>query len=466
MRRQHSPWPALLAVGLGASVAPFDFAVNVAFPAITDAFALPTPAIRWVAVCYVLTYGSLMLGFGALGDRIGHLRVFRAGLALSAAAFALCALAPSYPWFLAARVVQGVAAALLLSCTTALAVGLVEPARRTWALGAFNATQAVAVVLAPVAGGLALAALGWPGVYWFRVPIALVALAVLPWVAHASWQTPPAPASAPDRGASALLAGAVALLLLGPSLLGSGEHGAAAAAAVAGALLATAFVARQRRSTAPFLPHAVARDGVFARINAAAMVVQFACFAVPLIVPYYLLRGGGWTPQATGLLLCAWAVGSLAASALAARAAAAWGARRAAFAGAALATAGLVAIAAWPAQPHAPWMVASLLLQGAGLGLFQVAYTDVVVAALPAASRGVAGSLALVTRTVGLVLGATAWFWLLQAGEARALDAGAAGHAAFMQGFALVYAVAAAVTAATFAVTAAWRGTWGGAHRG
>jgi hypothetical protein len=111
-------------------------------------------------------------------------------------------------------------------------------------------------------------------------------------------------------------------------------------------------------------------------------------------------------------------------------------------------------------------MIASLLLHGAGLGLFQVAYTDVVVAALPAASRGVAGSLALVTRTVGLVLGATAWFWLLQAGEDRALDAGATGHAAFMQGFVRVYAVAAAVTAATFAVTAAWRGTWGGAHRG
>ncbi|MFZ4761127.1 MAG: MFS transporter, partial [Burkholderiaceae bacterium] len=79
----RAAWPGLVVVGLGASMMPFDFAVNLAFPSITEAFGLPTSAIRWVAVCYVLVYGSLMLGFGALGDRIGYLRMFRAGLVLS-----------------------------------------------------------------------------------------------------------------------------------------------------------------------------------------------------------------------------------------------------------------------------------------------------------------------------------------------------------------------------------------------
>jgi len=91
---------------------PLDFAVNVAFPAITEAFALNTRAIRWVAVCYVLTYGSLMLGFGALGDRIGHVRVYRAGLLLAAVAFTLCTFAPSYDLLLFARVLQGISVAL------------------------------------------------------------------------------------------------------------------------------------------------------------------------------------------------------------------------------------------------------------------------------------------------------------------------------------------------------------------
>jgi MFS family permease len=86
----HSPTPYLgfAIVGCGAAIAPLDFAVNVAFPAMTEAFALATADIRWVAVCYVITYGSLMLFCGVLGDRLGHLRVFRWGLVLSALALA------------------------------------------------------------------------------------------------------------------------------------------------------------------------------------------------------------------------------------------------------------------------------------------------------------------------------------------------------------------------------------------
>ena len=97
---------------LGASIAPLDFSVNIAFPAMTQAFSLDTQGIRWVAICYMLSYGGLMLLFGSVGDRIGHLRVFRWGLMLGAVAFLLCALAPSFPILLAGRVVQGVATAL------------------------------------------------------------------------------------------------------------------------------------------------------------------------------------------------------------------------------------------------------------------------------------------------------------------------------------------------------------------
>jgi MFS family permease len=75
--RIGKPYLGFAIVGLGASIAPLDFAVNLAFPAMTEAFALPTADIRWVAVFYVITYGSLMLYCGALGDRLGHLRVFR-----------------------------------------------------------------------------------------------------------------------------------------------------------------------------------------------------------------------------------------------------------------------------------------------------------------------------------------------------------------------------------------------------
>jgi len=176
----RKPFAGLAVVGLGASLAAMDLAVNVAFPSITAAFALQTQEIRWLVVCYVLTYASLMLVFGRLGDRIGHRRIFRAGLFLSIAAYALCASAPSYGLLLGARVVQGIATALVLSCAPALATFLFEESRRTRALGAYASLLATAGIVAPIVGGMSIALLGWAGVFWFRVPVAVLAAVLLP----------------------------------------------------------------------------------------------------------------------------------------------------------------------------------------------------------------------------------------------------------------------------------------------
>ncbi len=477
----RSPLPGLAVLGVGASIVPLDFAVNVAFPAITEAFAIPTHAIRWVAVCYVLTYGALMIGFGALGDRIGYLRVFRAGLALGAVAFAGCALAPSYGWLLAARTLQGVSVALTLSCAPALATLLVDASRRTWALSAFAGTQALAGVAAPIAGGAAVAALGWPGVYGFRVPIVLGALAFSAVLRPAAARQVVRTGEAFDLAGSATLALAFGLALLVPTLAGTvllapappaGAPGTAAgagtAAAIAPALAATvaaafaiaAFVRRQRASATPLLPREVARDARFALLNVGACMVQFACFAVPLTTPYYLMRGGGWPAWDTGLMLSAGAAGTLAGSWLAARAVAALGARRAALAGAAVAVAGLAGIASWPSVPHAATMAGWLLLQGAGLGLFQVAYSDLVVAALPVSARGVAGSLTMVTRTVGIVLGASVWMGVLQGFESAAIARGTGAADAMVAAYRVVTAAAALAMLAYFALSSLRRGTW------
>jgi hypothetical protein len=247
-----------------------------------------------------------------------------------------------------------------------------------------------------------------------------------------------------DAAGSALLAAAVALLLLGPSLLGPTlDPWPAVPVALAGAVAMAAFVRRQRASGAPFLPPAVARDAGFRTLNAAACLVHLAGFSIALVVPYYLLRGGGWTAMGSGAVLGAWALGALAGSAAAARAIGALGARRASAWAAALSALGLAGVAAWPDVPHAGAMVATLAVQGAGLGLFQVAYADAVVAALPLASRGVAGSLTMVTRTVGIVLGATLWLSIVQAFESAAAATGGEPRAALTSAFAVVYGLAA-----------------------
>ena len=466
MRATHLQAAGLAVIGLGASIAPLDFSVNIAFPAITAAFELETRAIRWVAVCYVLTYGSLMLAFGALGDRIGHLRVFRAGLLLGALAFTLCALAPSYAWLLSARVLQGVAVALTLSCAPALATALVVESRRTWALSVYGGMSALAGVVAPLAGGVTMAALGWPGVYWFRVPVVLLAFACVPLLARRLMAPPvssPRLRAAYDLTGMILLAAGSALLLLAPAIMRPDALlWPALPLALGGALLMIWFVARQRAAVTPFLPHAVVRDPDFVLPNLAAVVVQSTSFAIPLIVPFYLTRIGGWAPLATGMLLACWAVGALGGSAIAPALVRALGVRRAALAGGVLVAAGLAAITQWPAAPHWLPMVACLLLQGIGIGLYQVAYTDIVAAALPVSQRGVAGSLTMVTRTIGIVLSVSLLTWMLQSVEDAALARGIDARTAFMAGFEAVFMWTALTAGACFALTSLRRTVWFG----
>ena len=171
--------PRPLAVGLGATLVWLDFAVNVAFPDIVERFALAIGDVQWVVIAYVLTYTSLMLIVGRIGDLLGHARVFRLGLLWSAAALVCCAMAPSFPLLLLSRFLQGIGAALILSCGPALATSLESEERRSRVLGVYTMMMALGATLGPILGGALTATWGWPAVFWFRVPVALLALAAL-----------------------------------------------------------------------------------------------------------------------------------------------------------------------------------------------------------------------------------------------------------------------------------------------
>jgi len=394
-----TPSPAALwLIGLGASIMPLDFAVNVAFPAITAAFALPTEDVRWVALCYVFTYGVLMLYCGALGDRIGHARVFVAGLWLALLSFVGSALATSYAALLAARVLQGVAVALTLSCAPALVLGLYPAAQRTRALSVHGVMQSVAGLLAPFAGGAAMLWLGWAGVFWMRVPIVLLALALLPWT-HAVLRPPPAASAGP-----------------GPAARGWW------------ALMRDALHAQRG----------------FAWLQGANALVQFTAFAVPLCLPYLLMQQHQMNPLASGAFLSWWALGVLAGSALLERLARRLPLQRLVVAGGlgvALGLALVAAVARLQGSAGLVLLALSLIVQGVALGLFQVAYADRVVQGLPPSARGVAGSLTIVTRTVGVMAGAVVWLAVL-------------GSSPTGGGFVAVYLTGAALCAAGFGVAA------------
>lgn len=418
-------WAALGVVGLGASIAPLDFAVNIIFPAMATDFGLQPADIRWAAICLVLTYGSLMLAFGALGDRVGHLQVFRAGLALAVVAFSICTWASAFDMLLAGRVLQGIAVALVISCAPALATRAFAESRRTEALSVYGSLNAAAGVAAPLIGALSLITIGWQGVFAIRIPIMALALAasyglgsVLRPVERSS---PRLDAIQPGFASIGWLALGLALTLLTLPLLGElGRPQTGLIALSIGVCLALGleiirrFAQAQRTSDRPYLPHSIARNKTFWSLQGAAVLVQFASFAVPLIAPFALLGDLSHGALASGALMGTWALGTLAGSAATPHLALRWGVARCTRASFWLAAVGLSMVALWPQIQGLPWMLASLALQGCALGVFQVTYGDQVIASLPLDSRGIAGSITMVTRTVGLVMGASVWIALLK----------------------------------------------------
>ena len=166
-------------IGLGTATAQLDTSVNIAFPAITRGFELSIGDIQWVVICYVLTYASLLLALGRIGDTIGHAVVYRAGLICSAVALLLVSCAPSYGAMLVFRCLQGIGAALVMSCGVALVTLLYGEERRSRALGIYTMMMALGWMLGPLLGGALTAIWDWPAVFWFRVPIAIAALLLL-----------------------------------------------------------------------------------------------------------------------------------------------------------------------------------------------------------------------------------------------------------------------------------------------
>jgi EmrB/QacA subfamily drug resistance transporter len=422
-------------VGLGTAVVPLDTAVNIAFPAITRGFALATADIQWVVICYVLTYSALTLALGRIGDIYGHARVFRAGLIWSTLALALCALAPTFATLLVARFLQGISAALILSCGPALTIAAYGEIRRSRALGFYTMMFAAASTLGPWIGGALVEAWDWPAVFAFRVPVAALALLL-------SWRLPaPQPAAREpfDFFGAVLLAAALIAMLLTFNRIG--ELVAVPLGLVAVAAFA-AFFRHEARCKNPIIDPSVFRLPGFAVLNLSNVLINLAAFSVLLLVPFYLTRATDLPLAASGAILATGSLGMAVASPIAGRLAGRIAASRLVLTGAVLIGLGLLLIATWERGTPAAWLVATLLLHGVGLGVFQLGYIDIVTATIPPQHRGVAGSLAMVTRTVGTV-SAAALVMLLFA----RLEAGGDFLSAFRESFALAGLVPLAMAA-------------------
>jgi MFS family permease len=437
------------AVLLGTLLVPLDSAVNVDFPWITAHFRLSIPQIQWLVISYTLSTASLMLLAGRAADMLGYRRVFLAGCIWSAFSFTLCAVAPAYGWLLAARAMQGVGAGLILSSGPALITSFFTDAERPRALGIYAAALGLGGAIGPLFGATLIANFGWSAVFWFRAPMSGMAFLLSLALPRAA---APAAQERFDLPGAVLLMVAISAALLALNQL---RHATVFATMLIATVLASwCFVQQERRVPQPIVDVGLFRDLGFTTANVANVLINLAGFAVLLLLPFQLARVPGLPVAAAGLLLAASPAGFMLAAPLAGRIARHMLPHRLMMLGSVLASAGLLGVARF-ADNMAP-LAAAALIQGAGQGMFQVAYLDLVTGSIPLRDRGVAGAMAMLTRTLGLVSGATLLMLVFQAAEAAGIRHGLAAPAAFLIGFRIALC-AAAVIAIAAAAAASFR---------
>ena len=394
-------------IGIGAAVGPLDTSVNIAFPEITGGFGKPLGAIQWVIICYVLTYASLLLNLGRFADIVGHRRVFVGGLIASVAGLAMCGLAPSYEWLLAARSAQGVGTGAVLATGPALITLSFPESHRARALGGYAMFLSGAMAVGPLLGGLLVSQWGWPAVFWFRVPIAIV-------ISVAAILVVRAPVSAPRSGRFDI-AGAVSLSVAlvstlltmnRASTLGWGSSATLGLAAVAIVSL-VAFVRIELRVSNPVIHLELFARRQFSIANVANVLAQLAFFTVFLLGPYFLVGYMEGRVALAGVLLGVSPMGGAITAIIAGRLLGRHSAWKLSAIGLALIACGLAGVTFWTSTTGLPFIMGTLVTGGVGLGLFQVSNLHYIMGSVPRSQQGVAGALTTLTRTIGVVLGAS-----------------------------------------------------------
>ena len=422
------PLPVVLA---GTFMVVLDFfIVNVALPSMQLDLHASDGAVEWVVAGYALTSAVLLISAGRLGDRFGRRRVFSAGLALFTLASAECGMAGSAELLVAARLVQGAAAAVLMPNILSIIGTIYSGADRARALTAYGLVMGLAAVSGQLIGGLLvqadIAGLGWRSCFLINLPIGLAALAAAPRVLPESRNEQ---AGRLDLAGTVLVTAGLTAIVL--PLVEGRQHGWPAWTWISLALaplILFGFVRHQRGRPAALLDVTLFRERSFS----AGLLTQFVFWGGQasffLVLALYLQAGRGLSAMSSGLVFTILAGSYLAASMASEQLLARFGPRM--LAGGALTLAAghgllLGAVAEVGTSGSIAPLVPGLLVVGAGMGLVIAPLTTTILATVDEAQAGAASGLLATTQNVGNALGVAItgviFFGALDGGYAHAL---------------------------------------------
>ena len=278
--------------------------VTTALVSIRWDFAASLETLQWITNGYNLSFAALLLTGAALGDRLGRLRMFLAGIIIFMLSSIACALAPTIGLLIAGRVAQGVGAALIMPLAMALLGASTSPDERAKALGIFGGVVGFALIAGPSAGGAITQAFGWKWIFWINIPIGLIAIAIV----IARFQESFGPAAKLDLVGLVIVA-AAAFALVWALLRGNvagWTSGEVMALAVLGMLLSAAFVAWEINVAQPMVPMRLFQAPAFSAGIVASAFFYAAMYGVLFLLPQFFSAVLGYGPLTAGVGLLSW----------------------------------------------------------------------------------------------------------------------------------------------------------------
>ena len=456
-------WLILALIGVAQLMVVLDATiVNIALPSAQEALGFSDESRQWVVTAYALSFGSLLLFGGRIGDLFGRKRVFVTGLAGFAAASALGGFAPSFGVLVGARALQGAFAALLAPATLSLlTTTFTIPEERNRAFSVFGVIGASGAAVGLILGGALTEYLDWRWTMFVNLVLAIPAAAAA--VRLLASDAVPTRRSRIDLPGTLTASAGLFALVYGFSTAESHGWGSplTLAALAAGIASLAAFVAIERRVALPLLPLRVVADRARAGGFLAIAVVGAGMFGVFLFLTYYMQQTLGFSPLVSGLaflpmmavIMPAGAVGQT-------RLLPRFGPRPLVATGMLLSAAAMLMLTGVTVgSSYATEVLPGLLVLGAGLGLIFAPAMDTATRGVEGADAGVASALVNTGQQVGGSIGTALLSTLASsaAGAYASAHAAAAGVAA--QAAVHGYTTAFSWAAGVFAVGAlmAWR---------
>jgi DHA2 family multidrug resistance protein-like MFS transporter len=400
---ERRKWAAA-AIFTALAMASLDTAIaNIALPTIAADLHVGPADVIWVVNVYQIVLVATLLPLAALGEIVGHRRIYLGGLVLFTLASLACACAWSLPSLLAARALQGLGASGIMSVNTAL-VRFVYPGRLMGRGFGHNAmVVATAFTLGPTIASAILAVGPWSWLFAVNIPFGLIAIVIglktLP-------RTPRA-THAFDFPGALLAAGCLGLFMLG---IGSAAHHAPPALVaielVAALLLGWILMRRQADHPAPMLPVDLFRRPLFA-LSTATAICSFAVQGLAFVsLPFYFEDILGRTQVETGFFMTPWPLVVAMMAPIAGRLSDRYAAGILGGLGLALLGIGMALLAMLPASPHIADIVWRMAICGCGFGFFQAPNMKALMSSAPPGRSGSASGIVATARLTGQTSGA------------------------------------------------------------